>query len=191
MDIWNIFIVIYGLIALITIIPIIKALFKKVKLFPGGSGFDECIHFSENGKKVLSQHYTRIYGTLIFWKNKAELYRHLHYYCLIWTTFISVIIPVVAQFINKSNNSIMFLTLISLHSAIAITIHRSLKVEQNYQSFRLGESEFYDLYRRLLDIPSEFGTTEEEQIKTYFSQVETIRKHVRNAETNNTPSLNS
>ncbi len=60
---------------------------------------------------------------------------------------------------------------------------------ENLIAFRHGESEFHDLYRRLLDRPATFGGTEAEQIETYFKEVEIVRRFVRNAETGNLPSL--
>ncbi|AEV34972.1 hypothetical protein PSE_0460 [Pseudovibrio sp. FO-BEG1] len=57
------------------------------------------------------------------------------------------------------------------------------------KAFRLGESEFYDTYRRLMDRPDSFGETEENQITKYFIEVERIRKFIRNAETETMPSI--
>ncbi|MDM8533917.1 hypothetical protein QUF55_04340 [Clostridiaceae bacterium HSG29] len=190
-DVWQIWIIVYIIFAVVTLVPVVKAIFKKIKLNPGGKRFEECLHFTVEGRKRLDDHYSRIKGTLIFWKNKAEMYKYLHYYCLIWSTTIAVSIPVIAQFIVKENNSLLFLTIVSIHSAIIMTLHRTLKVEKNYQDFRIGESEFYDLYRRMLDNPFYFGDTEDNQIKNYIDQVEVMRKQMRNTEINNTPTLNS
>lgn len=67
--------------------------------------------------------------------------------------------------------------------------HRAFNIEKNFKAFRHGESEVYDLYRRLLDQPNTFGNSEDEQLKTYFNEVEIIRKYVRSAETDNLPML--
>jgi hypothetical protein len=81
-------------------------------------------------------------------------------------------------------------TLVSGHAAILITANRGLKVTQNYQAFRRGESDFYDLYRRLLDRPTSFrGTTEDERLADYFERVEALRRAVRTAETDNLPAV--
>ncbi|MDA0586641.1 MAG: hypothetical protein O2820_01760 [Planctomycetota bacterium] len=58
-------------------------------------------------------------------------------------------------------------------------------MEENFKAFRHGESEFYDMYRRLLDRPSSFGDRFEKQFAKYAADTETLRRNVRNAETNN------
>lgn len=64
-------------------------------------------------------------------------------------------------------------------------------MDKNFQSFRHGESEFYDMYRRLLDRPESFGKTENEQVAAYFVEVEKVRKYVRGTETDNFPTIES
>lgn len=137
----------------------------------------------------MQQNYERIRGTLEFWKNKAELYRRMHFYILWWTIPSSVIIPFLAQASTDDAYSKWLITVISGFSAILLAVHRSFKVHENYKSFREGESNFYDSYRRMLDRPTTFGKDEETQITAYFDEVENLRKFVRNAEIDNTPSL--
>jgi len=184
---WSISNIVYVLLAVLTFIPVVKAILKKVTLHPGGETFSESPYFSEENKKILQQHFTRLYGTLIFWKNKAEWHKRFHYYTLCWTIPISILIPIVTQTLDMTSESKLFLTIISTHTALLIAFHRALKVENNYKAFRHGESEFYDLYRRLLDRPNSFGATEEEQIEFYFIEVEKIRRTVRLSETDNLP----
>ena len=186
---WMIAIILYLTIASITFIPVIIALLKKVELNPGGDSFDKSPHFSEETKELLNQHFSRIYGTLIFWKNKAEWHKRFHFYTLCWTIPISILIPVIVQYVDINFEAKLFLTIISTHSALLIAFHRALKVENNYKAFRHGESEFYDLYRQLLDRPQSFGDTEEKQIQKYFSDVDFIRRTVRIAETDNFPMI--
>lgn len=185
---WNLIIWIYIIVALGTFIPVLSAILKKVKLNPGGDSFNASPHFSEENKKLLNAHYSRIHGTLIFWKNKSEWNRRFHYYTLIWSLPISILIPIITQTIGD-NASKIFLTIISTHSAILIGFHRALKIENNFKAFRHGESEFYDLYRRLLDRPKSFGESEDKQIENYFIEAEKIRRYVRNAETDNFPMI--
>ncbi len=169
----------------ITFIPVIIVILKKVTLNSGGA-FDQSPHFSDLTKKLLNLHFSRITGTLIFGKNKAERYRRFHLYTFCCTIPISILIPIIVQYAETSE-AVLFLTIISTHSALLIAFHRAFKVENNYKAFRLGESEFYDLYRRLLDNPKSFGDTEERQIQKYFSNVDLIRKTVRMAEIDNFP----
>lgn len=162
---------------------------KKVQLHPGGSSFEDSPHFSQGSKDLLVQHYSRLQGTLGFWKNEAEKYKKFHYYCLLWTIPMSILTPIIIQFIDGSFYSKLFITITTTHMALLLAIHKGFKVESNFKAFRLGESEYYDLCRKFLDRPKSFGETEEEQLEAYFRQVETIRKFVRNAETDNIPTF--
>ncbi len=187
MSIWILAITVYLTVAILSFLPVLVALLKKVKLKPGGDTFTNSPHFSENGKEKLRQHFSRINGTLIFWKNEAAWYKRFHYYTLIWTIPVSILIPIISQSQDGSNASKLFITIISSHVALLIGYHRAFKVESNFRAFRNGESEFYDLYRRMLDRPSSFGDNELQQIENYFMEVEFIRKAVRVAETDNLP----
>jgi hypothetical protein len=91
------------------------------------------------------------------------------------------------QFPNRNWN--LFLTVVSTHTALLLAFQKGLKVDDNFKAFRRGESEFYDLYRRLLDRPKTFGNSEEEQLDAYFADVESVRKCIRNAETDNLASV--
>jgi hypothetical protein len=96
--------------------------------------------------------------------------------------------PFLTQAIDPSDKaSRWFLTTVAVHVALLLGFHRGLKVAEHFRAFRHGESEFYDTYRRLLDRPEVFGSDESSQIKTYFEEVATIRKFVRNAETDSLP----
>ncbi|HVT58981.1 MAG TPA: hypothetical protein VHR45_11320 [Thermoanaerobaculia bacterium] len=137
----------------------------------------------------MKQHYSRLHGTLLFWKKKASQYRRFHFYCLLWTIPSAVVLPTVTMAIAEKNSSRLFATLISGVTAVLLAFHRGLKVEDNYKSFRHGESEFYDLYRRLLDRPTTLGQSQLEQLDAYFKEVEVIRRFVRSAETDNLATL--
>jgi len=159
-------------------------------LHDGGDSFDKCLHFSPENKEKLKAHYSRIYGTLLFWKTEATKNGRFHYYCLWWTTISSVLMPFLSQSIDANlPSSKWLLTVISAHVALCLAFHKGLKVAENHRAFRHGESEFYDLYRRLLDQPHKLGETEDEQIKNYFDRVEIIRRFTRNAETDNLPNI--
>lgn len=184
-DIWHVASIIYLFVAFVTFIPVLRAILRKVKLHPGGKSFEDSHYFSETEKEKLTSHYTRMAGTLGFWKNQALKFKRFHYYVLCWTIPSSVLIPIITQVISEKNGSKLFLTIISSLTAILLAFHRGLKVEDNYKSYRHGESEFFDTYRRLLDRPDAFGGTKIEQLDTYFIEVESIRRYVRNAETDN------
>ena len=186
---WLIALVMYVALATISAMPVLLAIFGKVALHPGGPGFLESDRFSEPAKKALQDNFERLRGTLGFWKKQAETYRRLHYYCLCWTIPSAVIVPLLTQAVSDDPYSKWLLTVISAYSAILLATHRSFKVMENYRAFREGESSFYDTYRRLLDRPHTFGSTEADQVSKYMDEVENLRKLIRNAETDNTPSL--
>jgi len=186
---WKIGILVYLALIIGTLFPVIRAIFKKVTLHPGGASFADSPHFDDDTKALLDQHYTRIMGTLGYWKNQASMYKALHFYCLIWTIPSAVIIPVLTPFITDGNYSKISVTLIAATTAILLAFHRGLKVEDNLKAYRHGESEFYDLVRRLLDRPASLGDTPEKQINAYFDEVARIRRFVRNAETDNLGTL--
>lgn len=130
-------------------------------------------------------------GTLGFWKNRATLFTRFHYYCICWTILSAWAVPLISAIAPQTEGSPSkwLIVVISSHVALSLSFHRGLKVAEGMKAFRLGESEFYDLYRRLLDRPHLFGTTEEEQLDTYFAGVESIRKLVRHAETETIPDV--
>jgi len=52
-DLWLFFSLVYTALALLTLIPTLLAVFKKVELNPGGASFEETPHFSDEAKKEL------------------------------------------------------------------------------------------------------------------------------------------
>ena len=185
----------YLALAVATLLPTLKDVMVGVRLNPGGATFDTAVHFSEGSKKRLQEHYSRMMGTLGFWKKRAETYTSFHYYCVIWTIFSAWAVPIIASLaptaLSESEYSKLLIVLVSGHVALALSFHKGLKVADGMKAFRNGESEFYDLYRRLLDRPLTLGENEELQIDKYFSEVERIRKFVRNSETESLPTIES
>lgn len=186
---WAIALVIYSSLALLSFLPVLRALVKWIDLKPGGPSFDQSPHFSDDEKLLLSQNFERMQGTLKFWKTQTERYRLFHIYSLTWISLSSVGVPLLAQATTADPWSKWLLTVVATHSALLLTMSRAFRVEAHYKAFRSGESEFYDIYRRMLDRPGAFGVSHREQIDRYFEQVETVRKVVRNAETDNFPSV--
>lgn len=185
MDPWKIATAAYLAALIISFFPAWKAIRRKVELAPPGDAFQESPYFSDEAKQVLIQHYSRIRGTLGYWKNKAAMFKALHYYMLVWTIPSAVLIPTLTPFVTEGNASKTTVTVISAATAILLAFHRGLKVEDNLKAFRHGESEFYDLVRRILDRPELLGNSEKDRVTNYFDEVERIRRFVRNAETDN------
>lgn len=191
MDVWSLAIWAYVAAATTTLAPTLYALFRGVQLNPAGASFDESTTFSSEAKKRLSQHYSRISGTLGFWKSRAAVYTKFHYYCIIWTILSAWAVPLVGVIAPQveGSPSKWLLVIISSHVALALSFHRGMKVSEGMKAYRLGESEFYDLYRRLLDRPKLFGKSEDEQLDAYFSEAERVRKLVRLSETEAIPDI--
>ena len=140
-------------------------------------------------REAMTLHFERLAGTLVFWKFEAAKYRAAHYYCLIWTIPSAVLIPILTQAVSGSPTGTALVTVISSFTAILLAFHRGLKIEENFRGFRHGESEFYDLFRRMLDQPGALGADSKNQLGAYLTETETIRRFVRNAETNNMATL--
>lgn len=186
---WLIAMIAYLACAMGTLTFALWPLIRGVHLHPGGSSFDESKVFTERAKLRLTQNFSRIEGTLAFWKNRAEFYKRLHYYSVCWTIPSSVSMPFLVQASTGSPYSKWLLTAVSAHTAMILAFHRSLKVDASFRAFRQGESDFYDLYRRMLDRPTTFGSDEQHQLDKYFDRVENLRKHIRNVELENLPSI--
>lgn len=186
MTAWGIALAVYVLVALTSLLPVLKAAFGGVKLHPGGPAFEESSCFSPEAKQRLTQNYERMRGTLSFWKQQATKYERLHLYCMLWIIVLSAVTPVLTLAVPQYPNDPFarwLLTAAALQISIITGMHKFFKVEVNFKAFRQGESEFYDTYRRMLDNPQSFGQSEDDQLVQYFSQVSLIRKQVRNAET--------
>jgi hypothetical protein len=189
MNPWDLAAAIYGAVALLTFLPVLVPIIRPVKLHPGGASFDQT-HFSAAAKERLNSHYSRIIGTLGFWKKQATIYKRFHYYCVCWTIISSWLVPLLGT-IGVQGAQRWLIVAVSSHVALALSFHRGLKVPEQLRAFRLGESEFYDLWRRLLDRPQTFGSgkTEDEELDAYFAAVEDVRKRVRAAEADSMPNV--
>ncbi|MBI5283583.1 MAG: hypothetical protein HY874_00675, partial [Chloroflexi bacterium] len=98
-------------LATVTALHLLLPLFKKEKLFPGGAGFDDTPHFSEANRKRLNEHYSRLEGTLLFWKNRAVFYGRLHNWAVLWSIAAAFLVPIVLQWYDPDNTwSRLFMT---------------------------------------------------------------------------------
>jgi hypothetical protein len=179
---WGYFLIAYCVVALGTFAPVLIAILKKIDLKEAQFSFSDSPYFSNETKVNLEQHYSRLNGTLVFWKNNAAKYGRFHHYSIGWTIVGGICIPFLAQAINADPWSKWTLTIISAHVAVLYVAQKGFKVEQNFKNYRLGESEYYDIRRRLLDQPYRLGTDEREQVDNYFTLVETLRQDMRTRE---------
>lgn len=186
---WHIAFISYCFLAAGTFVPVFLAIIRKVELKSGGSSYDDSPFFSEEQKTRLNQHYSRIQGTLGYWKNRAAKHYRFHLYTIIWTTAISITIPILVQTLGENASSKPLLTIVSIHSALLIGFHNVFKVERNYQSFRTAESEFYDLRRSFLDNAFKNQSNMDNAIDEFFDAVSKLRIMARKEEIDNSPSL--
>jgi hypothetical protein len=199
MDYWLVAIWVYIVLAIVSFIPVWRAARRKIKEGDVKSSLDQAKDtiakarpidgLDETIREAMSLNFERLAGTLVFWKFEAAKYRAAHYYCLFWTIPSAVLIPILTQAVRGSPNGTTLVTVISAFTAILLALHRGLKIEENYRGFRHGESEFYDLFRRMLDRPAAFAKNPKAQLDSYLLETETIRRFVRNAETNNMATL--
>ena len=199
-DFWGVALWLYVTLALISFIPVWRAARRKVTKEDTDESLSKAKKtitkarplqpLDRSTREAILLNFDRLTGTLVFWKFEAAKYRAAHFYCLFWTIPSAVLIPILTQAINAgSGNGKTLVTVISAFTAILLAFHRGLKIEENYRAFRHGESEFYDLFRRILDRPSALGRDQIHQLDAYITETETIRRFVRNAETNNMATL--
>jgi hypothetical protein len=105
LDIWKVGIVVYFVLLVVSFFPVAKALVSKIPLNPGGASFNQSIYFDKEIKELLNQHYSRIEGTLFYWKKQASIYKSFHYYSLLWTIPSAVLIPALTPWILSDDFS--------------------------------------------------------------------------------------
>ena len=198
-DWWLVAIWTYVAVALLTFIPVWRAISRKVSeedtkasLKKATTSIAEAKPKEELTKEVreaIRLNFERLSGTLVFWKFEAAKYKAAHYYCLFWTIPSAVLIPILTQASVGTPLGTMLVTVISAFTAILLAFHKGLKIEENYRAFRHGESEFYDLFRRILDRPAALAEKVDGRLDAYLVETETIRRFIRNSETNNMATL--
>jgi len=187
-NLWQIGLIILGIGIILTIIPILIAFMKKVKLDKPKSWFNEANHFG-NLKERLIANENRIQGTLIYWKNQAAAHKKLHSSNIFWGIISAVSLPVLIQYYDETNIwSHAFMTILTFWTGILFAISHTFKSEEKYQGFRATESEYYDITRELLDTPIKEEKELEKLVNNYFDVVERIRKIARKVETESPPS---
>lgn len=181
---WVNIIEVYIGISLLTFIPILNSILFGEVILHNKIDFQDSKFIDEN-KEKLELINERMRGTLIFWKNKVRIYKNLHYYSVIWSTLISVVMPILIQLTNSDGK--LLITIISTHSALLIAFHKGFKIESNYKRYRICESNFYDAYREMLHYSGSDPGETEKKIQEYVKIVEATRKDGREIEIDNIP----
>lgn len=166
-----------------TIVPISHAFLKRVQLNEVGPWFHNAKQFGDQQQRLVD-HFTRIRGTLVFWKNKAAAHHRLDMARVIWSLISAVGLPVLIQFFDPLNPwSVGFLTGLTTWTGFIVALAYTMKSEQTYQGLRQQESDYYDISRNLLDFTKADAKDLEKTIVVYFRTVEPIRQTGRNVET--------
>ena len=188
MNIWQVgfFVLVLGII--ITIIPILIAFQKKIKLDKPSKWFNEANYLGDLKDRLIANE-SRIQGTLLYWKNKAAAHRMLHNANIFWGLIAAVSLPVLIQYYNTEDIwSHTFMTVLTFWTGLVFAFSHTLKSEEKYQGFRATESEYYDITRELLDTPERDSKELEVLVNEYIVTVEKIRKVARRVETGSPPS---
>lgn len=187
-DFWKIGFIFLILGIIITIIPIVLAFNKKIKLDQPKFWFEEATYFGDLKDRLIKNE-SRIQGTLIFWKNKAAAHRLLHSANVFWGLIAAVSLPVLIQYYNGDENwARIFMTVLTFWTGLIFAFSHTLKSEEKYQGFRSTESEYYDITRELIDTSERDPEELKILVNEYFAQVERIRKVARKVETGSPPS---
>lgn len=171
-----------------TIAPIIWSFLGLTDLFPPGEWFDSSEELSEYRSRLIS-HYSRITGTLRFWKSKAAAHQRLYNAQVIWATLSGVALPVLVQYFNKTTYwPTLFLTILTSWNGVLLALTFTLNSRELHRGFRQQESDFYDESRRLLNAARKDDPQLSTKVEEYIELVASIRRVGRRVETGAPPS---
>lgn len=171
-----------------TIAPILFSFLNFAGLNEPGDWFDKATNLGSEQQRLVA-HYSRIRGTLRFWKNKAAAYHRLHLARVFWSLLSAVILPVLIQLFNRTNGwSVLFMTVLTTWTGLIVALAYSFKSEEKYQGLRQQESDFYDVSRELLDSTFKDNVELTEKVNKYIETVSSIRRTARRVETGSPPS---
>ena len=177
------------LVAIIgTLISIIWGFLGFSTLLPPGDWFDSSEELSQHRTRLVS-HYSRIVGTLTFWKSKAAAHQRLYYAQVMWASLSGVTLPVLIQYFEKSTEwPTLFLTILTTWNGILLVLAYTLHSRELYRGFRQQESDFYDESRKLLNAARGDDPELDKKIEGYIKLVASIRRVGRRVETGTPPS---
>ena len=171
-----------------TVAPILFSFLNFADLNDPGYWFDTAPNLDKERERLVG-HYSRIRGTLRFWKNKAAAHHRLHLARIFWSLLSAVTLPVLIQRFDRSNGwSVLFMTMLTTWTGLIVALSYTFKSEEKYQGLRQQESDFYDVSRELLDSVSENDPELTQKVDKYFETVRSIRRTARRVETGSPPS---
>ena len=167
---------------LITVVPVVYAFMKRIKLETPEAWLPESDAFT-NQLGRLKDHEARIQGTLSYWKNKAAAQKRLHLARVIWSLASAVSLPVLIQVYDRQEFwANVFMTSLTFWTGFIVAVAHTFKSEQQFIGFRQCESDYYDLARALLDFPQDTEEGRIKQVDDFFRKVVKVRKAGRRVE---------
>ena len=171
-----------------TLVPIVWGFLVFAELFPPGDWFDSSEELAEYQSRLVS-HYSRITGTLRFWKTKASAHQRLHNAQGIWPTLSTVALPVLVQHFEKSTQwPTLFLTVLTTWNGVLLALTFTRNSRELYRGFRQQESDFYDESRRILNAAQRDDPELQKKVEEYIKLIASIRRVGRRVETGTPPS---
>jgi len=171
-----------------TVAPIAFSFLNFGELNDPGDWFQSASQLGAEQSRVLA-HYSRIHGTLRFWKNRAAAYHRLHLARVFWSLLSAVLLPVLIQRFERADGwSVLFMTALTTWTGLVVGMAYTFKAEEKYQGLRQQESDFYDVCRRLLDTTNAADPDLKKKVDDYVEIVSLIRRTARRVETGSPPS---
>ena len=185
---WAVALAVLATFILSTVVSVAQALLHQVKL-------DKAPVWMEGSKLLGSErervedHYDRLKGTLVYWKNEAAAYRRLHFARVVWSLLSAVLLPVLIQFYKPNDPwAKAFLTSLTTWTGLVVALAYTLKAEHRYQGMRQQESDYYDSARDFLDSLKPDDPSLVSKVEAYFAATRAIRRTARKVETGAPPS---
>jgi len=172
-----------------TAVPVLQAMLHRVHLDAAPTWLQDSKNLGAERDRVV-EHYGRLKGTLVYWKNEAAAHHRLYQASVIWSLLSGVLIPVLVQFYDESDAwSKGFMTILTTWTGFLVAITHTFKSEHRYQGMRQQESDYYDLARTFLDQVEPDDPTELARlVDRYFEDTARIRRMARRVETGTPPS---
>ena len=185
---WQAGVVVLAVSIVATITPILFSFLGFAGLNDPGDWFDKATDLGDQQQRLVA-HYSRIRGTLQFWKNKAAAHYRLHLARVFWSLLSAVILPVLIQRFDRNNGwSVLFMTVLTTWTGLIVALAYTFKSEERYQGLRQQESDFYDVSRGLLDSAFKDDAERNQKVNNYIEIVRSIRRTARRVETGSPPS---
>lgn len=166
----------------ITVLSVGQAFLNQVRLDEAPRWVEEVTNLGSQADR-MRDHFSRMKGTLVFWKNEAKAHYRLDVARVVWSLLSAVLLPVLVQLYDTAIWANVFMTTFTTWTGLVVALAYTMKSEQRYQGMRQQESDYYDLTRHLLDFAKPDDPNLEAKVDQYIADVEKIRQAARRVET--------